>query len=91
MTGTAASYENHLLARVDERVKAMVKEQHLLRGDIKDWRAEDQEWRADHDERINENKDNITAQRERLNSVTKVFGLIQIGFVSVIAWFKVGP
>ena len=91
MTGTAASYENHLLARVDERVKAVAKEQHQLRDDIKDWRAEDQEWRVDHDERINQNKDNITAQRERLNSVTKVFGLIQVGFVSVIAWFKVGP
>ena len=88
--GAVGSDNNHLLPRIDERVKGLAKEQHQLRNDIKEWRAEDREYQAKQDIRINENKDNITAQRERLNSVTKVFGLIQLGFASLITWIKVG-
>ena len=79
MPDTEASNENHLLVRIDERVKGLDKKVDRF---IKHQEVQDV--------RINANKDAITEHRVRLDNVTKVFGVIQLAFVAVVAWFKTG-
>lgn len=79
MPDAAASTDNHLLVRIDERVKGLDKkvDRFITHQEVQDIR-------------IGANKDAITEHRVRLDNVTKVFGLIQLGFVAVVAWFKSG-
>ena len=80
MPDTAASNGNHLLPRIDERLKGLDKKvdrfiQH----------------QHDQDNRIRDNEKAIVKQGVRLDNLTKVFAVIQAGFVAVIAWVKLGP
>jgi len=74
----AAANDNYLLIRIDERVKGLDKK---MDGFITHQEAQDG--------RIRENEKCIIKHGERLDNVTKVFGLIQIGFAAVVAWLQV--
>lgn len=80
MPDTAASNGNHLLPRIDERLKGLDKkvDRFIQHQDAQD-------------KRIYDNEKAIAKQGVRLDNLTKVFAVIQAGFVTVIAWFKLGP
>jgi len=62
--------------------------QHLtsvVEGGFSELKARD----ADHETRIRTNEKCIIKHGERLDNVTKVFGMIQIGFAAVVAWLQV--
>ena len=62
--------------------------QHLtsvVEGGFSELKARD----ADHETRIRDNEKGVAQNRARLDNVTKVFGMIQIGFAAVVAWLQV--
>ena len=62
--------------------------QHLtsvVEGGFSELKARD----ADHEKRIRDNEKCIVKHGERLDNVTKVFGLIQIGLAAVVTWLQV--
>ena len=78
MPDAAANNENHLLIRIDERVKGLDKK-------VDRFIAHEEA----QDARIRDNENVIAKHGERLDSVTKLFGMIQIGFAAVVAWLQV--